>query len=93
MRRFHRNEMSAFWPLKLFESYSILKCQLNCLGGESFCSFENFFLLRYCTDWCNGQKQFARLKIDLQTGIFGIIAQSSDFPEKPLQNCKSDMTP
>jgi hypothetical protein len=35
---------------------------------------------------------FARLKIDLQIGIFGIIAQDSDFPEIALQNCKSDMT-
>ena len=35
---------------------------------------------------------FARLRIDLQIGIFGIIAQDSDFPEIALQNCKSDMT-
>jgi hypothetical protein len=35
---------------------------------------------------------FARLRIDLQIGIFGIIVQDSDFPEIPLQNCKSDMT-
>jgi hypothetical protein len=35
---------------------------------------------------------FARLRIDLQIGIFGIIAQDSDFPEMTLQNCKSDMT-
>jgi hypothetical protein len=35
---------------------------------------------------------FARLRIDLQIGIFGIIAQDSDFLEIALQNCKSDMT-
>jgi hypothetical protein len=35
---------------------------------------------------------FERLRIDLQIGIFGIIAQDSDFPEIALQNCKSDMT-
>jgi hypothetical protein len=35
---------------------------------------------------------FARLRIDLQIGIFGIIAQGSDFSEIALQNCKSDMT-
>jgi hypothetical protein len=35
---------------------------------------------------------FARLRIDLQIGIFEIISQSSDFPELTLQNCKSDMT-
>jgi hypothetical protein len=34
---------------------------------------------------------FARLRIDLQIDIFGIIAQDSDFPEIALQNCKSDM--
>jgi hypothetical protein len=35
---------------------------------------------------------FAKLRIDLQIGIFGIIAQDSDFPEIALQNFKSDMT-
>ena len=27
----------------------------------------------------------------LENGIFGIIAQASDFPKLALQNCKSDM--
>jgi hypothetical protein len=35
---------------------------------------------------------FPRLRIDLQISIFEIIAQDSDFPEKALQICKSDMT-
>jgi hypothetical protein len=35
---------------------------------------------------------FARLRLGLQIGIFGFIAQGSDFPEIALQSCKSDMT-
>jgi hypothetical protein len=35
---------------------------------------------------------FARLRIDLRIGIFGIIAQYLDFPEIALQNWKSHMT-
>ena len=35
---------------------------------------------------------FTSLKLGLQIGIFGIIAQGLEFPEIALQNCKSDMT-
>jgi hypothetical protein len=56
----------------------------------------NDLLLRLCDDWCSHQNlclifDFRRLRLSL-IGIFGIIAQGSDFPEIALQNCKSDMT-
>jgi hypothetical protein len=30
--------------------------------------------------------------LEAKIGIFGIIAEGSDFPEMTLQNCKSDTT-
>jgi hypothetical protein len=59
--------------------------------------FRSDLMLRLCDDWCSHQNfsltfDFTRLRLGLQIGIFGIIAQSSDFPEIALQNCKSDMT-
>ena len=46
-------------------------------------------LLRLCDDWCSHQNfsltfDFTRLRLGLQIGIFGIIAQSADFPEMTL---------
>jgi hypothetical protein len=55
-------------------------------------------LSRLCDDRCSHQNfsltfDFTRLRLGLQIGNFGIIAQGSCFPEIALQNCKSDMTP
>jgi hypothetical protein len=46
----------------------------------------NDLLLRLCDDWCSHQNfsltvDFTRLRLGLQIGIFGTIAQGSDFPE------------
>jgi hypothetical protein len=43
-------------------------------------------LLRLCDDWCSNQNfsltfDFTKLRLGQQIGIFGIIAQGSDFPE------------
>ena len=48
-------------------------------------------LLRLCDDWCSDQNfsltfDFTRLGLSLQIGIFGIIAQGSDFAEMTLQH-------
>ena len=53
-------------------------------------------LSRLCDDWCSYQNfsltfDFTRLRLGLQIGIFGFIAQASDFLKLALQNCKSDM--
>jgi hypothetical protein len=48
-------------------------------------------LLRLCDDWCSHQNfsltfDSTRLRLGLQIGIIGIIAQGSDFPDMTLQN-------
>jgi hypothetical protein len=67
------------------------------LGEDRFEILRSDVVLRVCDDWCSHQNfsltfDFTRLSLGLQIGIFGIIAQGSDFPEIALQNCKSDMT-
>jgi hypothetical protein len=67
------------------------------LGGDRFEISRSDLLLRLCDDWCSHQNfsltfDFTRLRLGLQIGIFGIIAEGSDFPEIALQNCKSDTT-
>jgi hypothetical protein len=56
----------------------------------------SYLLLRLCDEWCSHQIlsltfDFTRLRLGLQIGIFGIIAEASDFPKLALQNCKLDM--